>query len=352
MTALSIEELCKYFPTTHTHALQGLTLQVTGGDHLAIVGPSGCGKSTLLKIIAGLVAADRGVVRYNKQIMNNVAPHRREAVMVFQDHLLFPFMNVAENIAFGLRMQRVAPSERRRRVEEMLDLVQLPGFGMRQPHELSGGQQQRVALARALVVQPRLLLLDEPLANLDVHLRRQMVHLIVEIQQRLKLTTLTVTHNQAEAFAMGNRVALMFEGAIEQIGDGQELSCAPISARAAQFFGNWNQIAGNKRGRIIESQIGAFELPSASRYLSQPDGKVRLFIRPEALSITSRTRTANTLTATITRLFYGGSRWHYRLLVGGELWEMASETAHNGPTNQITLKVQPEALLVFAVQHQ
>ena len=348
MTALTVELLYKYFPTTKSHALRGVNLQVEGGQHLAIVGPSGCGKSTLLKIIAGLLSADSGQVRYNGQNMNDVAAHHRGAVMVFQDHLLFPFLNVAENISFGLRMQKVGTAERGRRVAHILQLVQLENFERRRPHELSGGQQQRVALARALVVAPRLLLLDEPLANLDAHLRRQMVNLIVDIQQRLQLTTITVTHNQEEAFSMGNRVALMFEGAIEQIGDGQSLTSAPVSARAAQFFGNWNYIEGVKRGAAIETAVACFMLPPHSRYREIADGEVQLFLRPEALQIGAQKKGNNRVPVTLVRCFHGGSRWHSQLQVDSVLWEMIGN--QQPPRQSLWVEVAPEALIVFSLE--
>ncbi len=347
MTTLTVRQLYKYFPTTKSHALRGINLQVEGGQHLAIVGPSGCGKSTLMKIIAGLLPADSGQVNYNKQNMNNIAAHHRGAVMVFQDHLLFPFLSVAENISFGLRMQKVGTAERKRQVSQILQLVQLAGFEQRRPHELSGGQQQRVALARALVVAPRLLLLDEPLANLDAHLRRQMANLIVDIQQQLQLTTITVTHNQEEAFSMGNRVALMFTGTIEQIGDGQSLTSAPVSARAAQFFGNWNHIEGVKRGTAIETAVARFLLPPHSRYREIADGKVQLFLRPEALRIGTQKRGNNRVQVTLMRCFHGGSRWHSQLQADNLLWEMISD--HQPPHQSLWVEVAPEALIVFSL---
>ena len=346
MATLELAELYKRFPRTGVQALNNVTLTVQHGTHLCIVGPSGSGKSTLLKVVAGLLPIERGAVYYDGALMNSVPPHRRGAVMLFQDHLLFPFLDVAENIAFGLRMRKIGAHERRRRVAEMLRVVQLQGYERRQPHQLSGGQQQRVSLARALVTHPKLLLLDEPLASLDSHLRFQMVQLITRIQQELAITTLTVTHNQEEAFAMSTRVALMYDGAIEQIGDSHSLTRTPLSPRAAEFFGNRNRIQGVKRGPRITTAISTFRLETTSASLKVADGNVTLFVRPEGLRATTRSAPYNTLTATIERSYFSGTQWKSHIRVGDYQLEMTH--AHQPPpTNTTVVAVDPAAITLF-----
>ncbi len=217
MTRVSLIDLGKTWPGMARPALEGLSLEIAKGELVALLGPSGCGKTTALRIIAGLIQPTSGDLRFDGRPVLGLPPERRNAVMVFQNHLLFPHMNVVENVGFGLRMRGVQSADIAGRVDEMLSLVQLPDIGRRKPHELSAGQQQRVSLARALVLNPGVLLLDEPLANLDTQLRAGMRDLIRALQLRLKLTTLFVTHDQEEAAAISDRVALMLDGRLRQV---------------------------------------------------------------------------------------------------------------------------------------
>jgi ABC-type sugar transport system ATPase subunit len=218
--------------------LRGVDLEVRRGELLALLGPSGCGKTTLLKILAGLVRADAGSLRLQGEALDMLPPHRRDIGMVFQNYALFPHLTVRGNVSFGLEMRGVPVHEARAQVDAALQLVRLQELAARRPHQLSGGQQQRVALARAVVTAPRLLLLDEPLSNLDAKLRAQMRGEIRDLHVRRNLTTVLVTHDQTEALAMSDRVALMADGQISQIGTPQQMYRDPAAAFVAGFLGS------------------------------------------------------------------------------------------------------------------
>jgi ABC-type Fe3+/spermidine/putrescine transport system ATPase subunit len=240
--------------------LRDLSLEVNGGELLALLGPSGCGKTTMLKIIAGLLEPARGEILFGDQVFSKVPAEKRGAAMVFQKPLLFPHLTVAENIAFGLKMRKVAREDSARRVDEALRMVQLEGYGARRTRELSGGQEQRVSLARALVTNPRVLLLDEPFSALDVGLRVEMRSLVRHLHRRLQITTVFVTHDQEEAVTIADRIAFLIDGNLEQVGRPQDFYTSPRTAEAARFFG-WKVIAGERRGPRIETALGFFEFP-------------------------------------------------------------------------------------------
>jgi putative spermidine/putrescine transport system ATP-binding protein len=221
------------------------------GELVTLLGPSGCGKSTLLRCLAGLTEVDRGSIVLAGQDITALSPQRRGIAMVFQSYALFPNMTVEQNVAFGLRMQRLARDEVRQRVTEALTLVELTGFAERYPHQLSGGQCQRVALARSLIVRPRLLLLDEPLSALDARIRRHLREQIRAIQQELGLTTVFVTHDQEEALTLSDRIVLMREGRIVQSGDAETLYTAPVDAFAAGFIGNYNLLSADQANHLF-----------------------------------------------------------------------------------------------------
>jgi len=221
------------------------------GELVTLLGPSGCGKSTLLRCLAGLTEVDRGAIVLADQDITQLPPQRRGIAMVFQSYALFPNMTVEQNVAFGLRMQRLARDEVQQRVQEVLTLVELQGFATRYPHQLSGGQCQRVALARSLIVRPRLLLLDEPLSALDARIRRHLREQIRAIQQELGLPTVFVTHDQEEALTLSDRIVLMREGRIVQSGDAETLYTAPVDAFAAGFIGNYNLLSADQASRLF-----------------------------------------------------------------------------------------------------
>lgn len=223
------------------------SLAVERGELVALLGPSGSGKTTILKLVAGLMAPDAGDIRIDGQSMLGIPAERRSAAMVFQKPLLFPYLNVRENVAFGLKMRKTPDAEIRARVGKALELVQLSGFDSRRPNELSGGQEQRVALARALVIEPKILLLDEPFSALDQNLRIEMARLVRGVQKLLNITTLFVTHNQEEAAALADRTGLLLAGRLEQLGSTREFYTAPRTLEAARFFGWQTLKAGESR---------------------------------------------------------------------------------------------------------
>ena len=244
---LSLRDVHKTFGTTE--ALTGVSLDVQAGEFLTLLGPSGCGKTTTLRIIAGLEAPDGGRVLLQGSDVTDWEPNRRNVNTVFQSYALFPHMNVARNIGYGLRLKKTPRDEIRRRVDEMLSLVQLPGYGARMPSQLSGGQRQRVAIARAIVNDPAVLLLDEPLGALDLQLRRQMQTELKTLQKNLGITFIYITHDQEEALNMSDRIGIMNEGRILQLGTPDDIYERPQTRFAADFIGQSNIFTATITGR-------------------------------------------------------------------------------------------------------
>ncbi|MFZ1466441.1 MAG: ABC transporter ATP-binding protein [Anaerolineae bacterium] len=272
-----------------TRVLHEVSATVTSGEIACLLGPSGCGKTTLLRIVAGLEQADQGTISYAGQDLAGVAVHRRGFGLMFQDFALFPHRNVADNVAFGLRMQGLAPVDRRRRVAEMLTLVNLPGYGQRRVHELSGGEQQRVALARSLAPQPQFLMLDEPLGALDRTLRAGLLGELRTILKQVGLSALYVTHDQQEAFAIADQVLIMSQGQIVQRGAPEAVYQQPANRFVAQFLGLSNLIAGRwavgPQGAVLQTDLGPLRLSLALSDAAQAGDAVMLLIRPEAAAI-------------------------------------------------------------------
>ena len=292
MTAITLSQLTKSYSaetaastkaaiSTVSAAVDRINLTVADGELLALLGPSGSGKTTILRLIAGLLKPSGGDILFDGQSMRGVPPEKRGAVMVFQEHSLFPFMSVGDNVAFGLRMQKLDAATIARRVQEGLDAVQLGEFASRWPDQLSGGQRQRVALARALVIRPKVLLLDEPFSNLDQNLRGDMRRLIRRLQRQYQITTVFVTHDQQEAVTIADRIALLFDGQLRQVGTPQAFFGSPKDAQVARFFGGVNFIRGVKTGTQVTTNLGILTIASSQ----VPDGNVLLTIRPESIEL-------------------------------------------------------------------
>jgi len=262
-------------------AVASLSLEVAKGELLGLLGPSGCGKTTTLRMIGGLAEATAGRILVAGRDVTTLPPHKRDMGIVFQNYALFPHMDVAGNVAFGLEMRKRPKAEVRERVAQALEMVHLAGLGHRKPRELSGGQQQRVALARALVIEPSILLLDEPLSNLDAKLRDEMRGEIRDIQQRLGITTIFVTHDQVEALAMCDRIAVMRAGLLEQVGTPYEIYENPATPFVADFVGRINRIEG-ERDASGDVAAGPFRMRAAKPGRA---GKVTVMIRPHRIHV-------------------------------------------------------------------
>ena len=280
MTTITLQNLSLTYPGQDQPTLKALELVINSGRITALLGPSGCGKTTLLKLIAGLLDPTVGDILFNDKSILAIAPERRDTVLVYQNHLLFPYMDVGANVGFGLRMRGVSAGEIERLVSETLALVHLSGIERRRPADLSGGQQQRVALARALIVRPQVLLLDEPLSNLDSHLRLEMRDLIFELQRRTKVTCVFVTHDQEEAVVMADKVALLLDGRLHQYAQPHDFYERPASARVARFFGTQNLLPGTCAGNVFNCALG--QLPQTKDCGS---GSATLTIRPENIDL-------------------------------------------------------------------
>jgi ABC-type Fe3+/spermidine/putrescine transport system ATPase subunit len=315
MTHVLLKDLTRRF--NDVIAVDSLNLEVESGELVAFLGPSGCGKTTTLRMITGLLLPSEGDVLFDGKSVIAVPTEKRGAVMVFQKHLLFPTMDIAKNVGFGLRMVGVSKKEIDRRVSEMLELVHLPGFEKRRPHELSGGQQQRIALARALIVRPNVLLLDEPLANLDANLRLEMRELIRNIQRETGTTSIFVTHDQEEAVMLADRIALMFNGVLQQFDVPQAFYERPNSATVAQFFRNSNMLPAVRKSDHVETPLGNLEI-NPDR-VNQPDGQVVVTVRPEDVQLIP-TDDANLIQARVLTHVYMGTYKQVQLDVMGNTW--------------------------------
>jgi len=332
--ALRVRRLRKAFGPVV--AVDDLSLDAAPGEFVALLGPSGCGKSTLLRMVAGLVEPDGGEIVLAGLDITRVAVHRRNLGLVFQSYALFPHMTVFENVAFGLRRRGVGPPELGPRVERMLELVRLGPLGARYPRELSGGQQQRVALARALVTEPRVLLLDEPLSNLDALLRDEMRVELKRLQERLGITMIFVTHDQAEALVLSDRVVVMEAGRVEQIGRPEEVYRRPATAFVARFLGRANFLAGTvaesgPTGIVVALDGDRFQVVAVPRSGLGAGQRVHAVIRQEAIRLEPAEGAAlrpNNFSATVVFHAFAGQAHHYVIqLADGRELEVATPGA-------------------------
>jgi spermidine/putrescine transport system ATP-binding protein len=336
-------------------AVDGIDLDVPGGEFFALLGPSGCGKTTTLRLVAGFEQPTEGRILLDGVDMARTPPHKRKVNTVFQSYALFPFLNVADNVAFGLRFQDVGKAEVKRRVAEALALVQLQGLERRRPAQLSGGQQQRVALARALVLNPTVLLLDEPLGALDAKLRKTLQVELKALQEAVGITFVYVTHDQEEALTMSDRLAVMAGGRIEQVGPPTELYEAPATTYVAGFLGVANLFPATARGDgggRCRLRLGEFEL-EATGGDTAASGDVRVVIRPERVRLEDYGSTGpNRVPGMVERLVYQGpaTQLVVRLANGESLQALVQNQGQPVSWQQgtaIAVHLPPDALRVL-----
>ena len=304
MARLEIRNLAKRYGDFY--AVRDVSLDIEDGEFLVLLGPSGCGKTTTLRMVAGFIEPSAGEVKLGGQDVTLLPPWRRNAGMVFQSYALFPHLTVAQNVAFGLEMRKLSRPDIDRRVEEVLALVRLAGYGGRLPRQLSGGQQQRVALARALAIRPDVLLLDEPLSNLDAKLRQEVRVEIRELQKKLGLTTVMVTHDQEEALTMADRLVVMNEGSVRQVGNQRDLYERPADRFVAGFVGRSTFLDGRIEAPGRFTSDGGLSLACASGV----PGKATLALRPERVEIAAEPLSGldNDLSGTVEFVSYLGAQ--------------------------------------------
>ncbi len=318
MSRLALRGLTKAYGSLNV--VDGVDLELEEGEFVSLLGPSGCGKTTTLRMIAGFVPPTAGSIEMEGQVLSSahsvLPPERRQMSMIFQSYAIWPNMTVAENVAFGLKLRKLSGAEVKRRTEEMLDVVQLGHLAGRYPAELSGGQQQRVALARAIVVKPSVLLLDEPLSNLDANLREEMRFEIRRLHDEFRITTVYVTHDQSEAMATSDRIAVMNAGRIEQVAPPHLLYTRPKTRFVAGFIGRTNLLEARLEGGQIG--FGGFAMTSAEIDLSAANGRASgLFsIRPRGIVLHEQApaNAAGMMAATITGRTYLGDSWDYSVV--------------------------------------
>lgn len=348
MSGLTVKNLKKSFG--QHQVLKGVDFHVKSGDFLSLLGPSGCGKTTILRIICGLETADDGVVFVNDRDVTKVRPEKRNIGLVFQNYALFPSMNVAKNVGYGLKMQKVPKDEIDQRVQEALELVKLGGYGSRRVTQLSGGEQQRVALARALVTKPDILLLDEPLSALDRKIRGEMQYEIRNIQQKVGITTVFVTHDQEEALTMSDQIILVNEGQIEQQGDPWTIYHYPSSVFASDFLGKANLLSG--RLKEVKGQWylvdEGLELPV--NHCGGKDGDaVKAAARGEYFEFCEADAPgANRFH--LERKIFTGMSWKLIGRIGNQLVDISAlgfHADHMGENKDFYVRIQPEHVVYY-----
>jgi putative spermidine/putrescine transport system ATP-binding protein len=351
MSHLEIEGISKIYG--QTLAVNSISLYIEKGECLALLGPSGCGKTTVLRLIAGLEEPDSGRLILTGRDITRLPPESRRTGLVFQNYALFPHLSVAENVAFGLEVKSKPRKFIDDKVSSALELVQLENFGKRRVQELSGGEQQRVAIARVLAIEPEVLLLDEPLSNLDVTLREQTGQQLRALIERLRITTIFVTHDQSEAFALADRIALMSRGQLQQTGSASELYFNPGNIFVARFIGRGNflsaRLCGQKNGLAEYEVEGQFRVLGPA--VENRDTEVMLRIRPEAIQMQPEDESQKGLAARILTTRFSGSTIHYSLDVSGvkiEALSLTPSVLRSYLKEELCrIHIPPEAVTVF-----
>jgi iron(III) transport system ATP-binding protein len=352
MVYVKLENLEKSFGSVV--AVDNVSLKIEEGEFFTILGPSGCGKTTTLRMIAGFYKPDKGKIYFNKKLINRLAPEKRNIGMVFQNYALWPHMNVFKNVSFGLEMRKISINEIKNRVKSALDLVNLEGLGDRTPDQLSGGQQQRVALARALVIEPDVLLLDEPLSNLDAKLRVEMRTEIKKLQKNLGITAIYVTHDQKEALAVSDRLAIMGLGKIVQVGSPLEIYTKPANKFVASFIGLINLFHGkiskiNKTNVWIRTHQGLDLVSSTIKNVNEGI-EVLVAVRPEHIEVHSQdflSKKANVVKGTVEGIEYLGDLSRYNVKTQHQL----INADQYSPSVEKSFKLEEKVSIDFEKEH-
>lgn len=332
-------------------ALSGLDLTIEAGEFIALLGPSGCGKSTALNCLAGLLPLTGGSIWQDDRRVDVIPPERRGFGMVFQNYALFPHMSARGNIAFGLQMRRLPKQEVRSRTDAAIRLVRLEEHVDKLPGQLSGGQQQRVAIARAIVLEPSLVLMDEPLSNLDAKLRLEMRTEIRRLHQSLGLTTVYVTHDQEEALSLADRLVVLRDGTVQQIGSPQQVHTRPANWHVADFMGYrnlWPMTAAGTQGDLITVSANELRLVGQAVEPVQPQSRVVVGVRPDDVRVVSSDDAANTMPATIEVVEYQGRELAAEARTAHGLQVHLRTDQRVAPGDKVTLSIDPQRLLVYA----
>lgn len=336
MCCISLKNITKRFDGKTV--LKNINLDIKEGEFISLLGKSGCGKTTTLQLIAGLMCPDNGDILFNNESVLNLPTEKREAVIVFQDYLLFPHMTIFENVEFGLKMRKVAKKVRKEKVENLLTLVKLDGFEKKYPHELSGGQKQRVAIARTLAVDPKVLLLDEPFSNLDVNLRNEMREFVLNLQKELKITTILVTHDKEEALMMSDRIGVMIGGEIMQFDTPKELYENPISKDVANIFGERNYIKGTLNKDHFTSEVLDLILD-----INGTIENAELMIPVENVIIDNK----GGVKGTIIKSRYAGGKTYYDILIKGVILKCISRENRYEINDEVDVVIDTKNLVCF-----
>ncbi|MDR2098134.1 MAG: ABC transporter ATP-binding protein [Spirochaetaceae bacterium] len=351
---MSVKIICEQVVKKYgdTVIIPGLSLEINEGEFFTLLGPSGCGKTTLLRMIAGFNSIEGGKIKFNDAVINDLPPGKRNIGMVFQNYAIFPHMNVWKNVAFGLTTRNLPKDEIARRVDKMLETVRIGQFKDRMPERLSGGQQQRVALARAIVIEPNVLLMDEPLSNLDAKLRVEMRNVIKEIQKSVNITTVYVTHDQEEAMAVSDRIAIMNNGVIQHIGSPREIYKRPANVFVATFIGHSTILEGTLKETADgpELAIGDYRLKAGTAPgFEGGERRVKVSVRPEEFYASDDgTGLKGVINSSVLLGFYTEN--FVTLETGGVIKfivDQGNEDKDFNTGDRIVLKVRPEKINIF-----
>ena len=351
MTSITIERAARAFG--NVRAVDDVSLSINDGEFFTLLGPSGCGKTTLLRMVAGFGPLDSGRILFGDERVDVLPPHKRNTGMVFQNYAVFPHLRIGDNVAYGLRARKSPEKEISERVARALKLIQLDGYESRWPHQLSGGQLQRVAIARAVVIEPHVLLLDEPLSNLDAKLRIEMRTEIRRLQKALGITVIYVTHDQEEALSMSDRIAVMRAGKVEQIGDPQAIYRRPATAFVAGFVGTTNLFRGTvaqRNGDMIEVAIGGGSLRARSE-IGQLGDQVEMSLRPEAFRVLAAGEAApagwSLLKGALTEVEYLGATTRLHLRLAGDARLQLSVAMPPAAEGDVSVAYDPAMAVVW-----